>query len=100
MPHRGAGVAPIFAALEGGFYREQGLEPELVPYHGHSNSLKALIAGVADFTNAVGAELLLATPGIKAMRLSLLPRLQGARSRSRRDPALRSEQTCAASDGA
>jgi NitT/TauT family transport system substrate-binding protein len=31
-----------------------------VPYHGHSNSLKALIAGEADFTNAVGAELLLA----------------------------------------
>jgi NitT/TauT family transport system substrate-binding protein len=60
MPHRGAGVAPVFAALEGGYYREQGLEPELVPYHGHSNSLKALIAGEADFTNAVGAELLLA----------------------------------------
>src|SRR5258708_22425284 len=60
MPHRGAGVAPIFAALEGGYYREQGLEPELVSYHGHSNSLKALIAGEADFTNAVGVELLLA----------------------------------------
>ena len=60
MPHRGAGVAPIFAALEGGYYRGQGLEPELLPYHGHSNSLKALIAGEADFTNAVGAELLLA----------------------------------------
>lgn len=60
MPHRGAGVAPVFAALEGGYYREQGLEPELVPYHGHSNSLKALIAGEAHFTNAVGAELLLA----------------------------------------
>lgn len=60
MPHRGAGVAPVFAAIEGSYYREQGLEPELVPYHGHSNSLKALIAGEADFTNAVGAELLLA----------------------------------------
>ena len=60
MPHRGAGVAPIFAAIEGGYYREQGLEPELVPFHGHSNSLKELIAGAADFTNAVGAELLLA----------------------------------------
>ena len=60
MPHRGAGVAPVFAAIEGGFYREQGLDVELVPYHGHSNSLKALIAGEADFTNAVGAELLLA----------------------------------------
>jgi NitT/TauT family transport system substrate-binding protein len=60
MPHRGAGVAPIFAALEGGYYRDQGLDPEFLPYHGHSNSLKALIAGEADFTNAVGAELLLA----------------------------------------
>ena len=60
MPHRGAGVAPIFAALEGGYYREQGLEPDFLPYHGHSNSLKALIACEADFTNAVGAELLLA----------------------------------------
>lgn len=60
MPHRGAGVAPVFAALEGGYYREQGLEPELVPFHGHGNSLKGLIAGEADFTNAVGAELLLA----------------------------------------
>jgi NitT/TauT family transport system substrate-binding protein len=60
MPHRGAGVAPIFAALEGGYYREQGLDPEFLPYHGHSNSLRALIAGEADFTNAVGAELLLA----------------------------------------
>ena len=60
MPHRGAGVAPIFAALEGGYYREQGLDVEFVPFHGHPNSLKALIAGEADFTNAVGAELLLA----------------------------------------
>lgn len=60
MPHRGAGVAPVFAALEGGYYRDNGLEPELVPYHGHSNSMKALIAGEAHFTNAVGAELLMA----------------------------------------
>jgi len=65
MPHRGAGVAPIFAALEAGYYREQGLEPELVPFHGHSNSLKGLIAGEADFTNAVGAELLLANARYK-----------------------------------
>jgi NitT/TauT family transport system substrate-binding protein len=60
MAHRGAGVAPVFAAIEGGYYREQGLDPELVFYHGHPNSLKALIAGEAHFTNAVGAELLLA----------------------------------------
>ncbi|HLZ06090.1 MAG TPA: ABC transporter substrate-binding protein [Bradyrhizobium sp.] len=60
MAHRGAGVAPVFAALEGGYLRENGLEPELVFYHGHPNSLKAVIAGEAQFTNAVGAELLLA----------------------------------------
>lgn len=60
MAHRGAGVAPVFAALEGGYFRQNGLEPELVFYHGHLNSLKAMIAGEAQFTNAVGAELLLA----------------------------------------
>ncbi|MGH6740774.1 MAG: ABC transporter substrate-binding protein, partial [Bradyrhizobium sp.] len=60
MAHRGAGVAPVFAALEGGYFRNNHLEPELVYYHGHPNSLKALIAGEAQFTNAVGAELLLA----------------------------------------
>ncbi len=60
MAHRGAGVAPVFAALEGGYYRENGLDPELAFYHGHPNSLKAVIAGEAHFTNAVGAELLLA----------------------------------------
>jgi NitT/TauT family transport system substrate-binding protein len=60
MAHRGAGVAPVFAALEGGYFRENGLEPEFVFYHGHPNSLMAVIAGEAQFTNAVGAELLLA----------------------------------------
>lgn len=60
MAHRGAGVAPVFAALEGGYFRENGLEPELAFHHGHPNSLKAVIAGEAQFTNAVGAELLLA----------------------------------------
>src|ERR1700710_1620818 len=60
MPHRGAGIAPIFAALEGGYYREQGLDVEFVTFHGHPNSLRGLIAGEREFTNAVGAELLLA----------------------------------------
>jgi NitT/TauT family transport system substrate-binding protein len=60
MAHRGAGVAPVFAAIEGGYFHENSLEPELVFYHGHPNSLKAMIAGEAQFTNAVGAELLLA----------------------------------------
>ena len=36
MAHRGAGLAPVFAAIEGGFFREQGLEPELVAYAGTS----------------------------------------------------------------
>jgi ABC-type nitrate/sulfonate/bicarbonate transport system substrate-binding protein len=60
MPHRGAGVAPLFAAIEGGYFREQELEAELVPIDGHPRSLAALIAGEVDFTNSVGAELLLA----------------------------------------
>ena len=60
MAHRGAGIAPVFSAIEGGYFRDQGLDTELVPFHGHPASLKGLIAGEADFTNAVGAELLLA----------------------------------------
>jgi ABC-type nitrate/sulfonate/bicarbonate transport system substrate-binding protein len=60
VAHRGAGLAPVFAAIEGGFFRAQGLEPELVPCHGHPPSLAALIAGEVEFTNSVGAELILA----------------------------------------
>src|SRR3954471_13081091 len=60
MAHRGAGIAPVFSAIEGGYFRDQGLDPELVAFPGHPASLKGLIAGEADFTNAVGAELLLA----------------------------------------
>lgn len=53
-------MAPVFAAVEGGYYREQGLDVELVPILGHSRSLDALIKGEVDFTNSVGAELLMA----------------------------------------
>ena len=60
MAHRGAGLAPVFAAIEGEFFRAQELEPELVPYAGHPASLAALIAGEVDFTNSVGPELILA----------------------------------------
>jgi ABC-type nitrate/sulfonate/bicarbonate transport system substrate-binding protein len=60
VAHWGAGVAPVFAAVEGGCFREQGLDPELVPIPGHSRSLDALIKGEVDFTNSVGAELLMA----------------------------------------
>ena len=60
VAHWGAGVAPVFAAVEGGYFREQGLDPELIPIPGHSRSLDALINGDVDFTNSVGAELLMA----------------------------------------
>ena len=60
IAHRGAGLALVFAAIEGGFFREQGLEAELVSTPGHPSALAALIAGEADFTNSVGAELILA----------------------------------------
>jgi ABC-type nitrate/sulfonate/bicarbonate transport system substrate-binding protein len=60
VAHHGAGVAPLFAALDGGYFREHGLEPELIACPGHSRSLQALIAGEVDFINSVGAELILA----------------------------------------
>lgn len=60
VAHWGAGIAPVFAAVEGGYFCEQGLEAELVPIPGHSRSLDALIKGEVDFTNTVGAELLMA----------------------------------------
>ena len=60
LANKGAGTEPVFATVEGGYFREQGLEPELIPYWGHSRSLAALIAGEADFTNAVGPEVIMA----------------------------------------
>ena len=60
LGNRGAGTAPVFASLEGGYFREQGLEPELIPHQGHSLSLRSLIAGEADFTNSVGPEVIMA----------------------------------------
>ena len=60
LANKGAATASVFATVEGGYFREQGLEPELVPYQGHSRSLAALIAGEADFTNAVGPEVIMA----------------------------------------
>ncbi len=60
LANRGAGTAPVFAAIEGGYFHEQGLEPELIPHQGHRYSLQALIAGEADFTNAVGVEVIMA----------------------------------------
>lgn len=56
--NRGAGTAPVFSAVEGEYFKENGLEPELIYYAGHGLSLPALIAGEADFTNAVSPELI------------------------------------------
>lgn len=56
--NRGAGTAPVFSAVEGGYFKENDLEPELIFYPGHSRSLPALISGEADFTNTVSPELI------------------------------------------
>jgi ABC-type nitrate/sulfonate/bicarbonate transport system substrate-binding protein len=65
IAHWGAGIAPVFAAVEGGFFAAQELEPELVFVPGHDRALAALLAGEVDFINSVGPEVLLAntTPG-------------------------------------
>ena len=60
IAHWGAGIAPVFAGVEGGYFRAEGLEPELVPILGHPNAMRALIAGEVEFTNSVGPELILA----------------------------------------
>ena len=60
LGNRGAGTAPVFATLEGGYFREQGLDVELIQHDGHARSLATLAAGGADFTNAVGPEVILA----------------------------------------
>lgn len=60
VAHYGAGLAPVFAALDGGYFRDAGLAAELVPYHGHPRTLEALLAGEVDFINSVGPELILA----------------------------------------
>ena len=60
VAHTGAGIAPLFAAVDGGYFREHGLEPELVACPGHPRALEALLSGEVDFINSVGAELILA----------------------------------------
>lgn len=60
VAHNGAGIAPLFAAVDGGYFREHGLEPQLVSCPGHPRALQALLAGDVDFINSVGAELILA----------------------------------------
>lgn len=60
VAHRGAGLAPVFAALDGGYFEAAGLAPELVFLPGHPAALAALLAGEVDAINTVGPELLLA----------------------------------------
>lgn len=60
VAHYGAGLSPVFAALEGGYFGEAGLDAELVPIHGHPKTMAALLAGEVDFINSVGPELILA----------------------------------------
>jgi ABC-type nitrate/sulfonate/bicarbonate transport system substrate-binding protein len=59
VAHRGAGLVPVFAAVEGGYFREQDLEPRLDFVAGrHAGALEALIAGQADFINTVAPALI------------------------------------------
>lgn len=60
VAHWGAGIAPVFAAVEGGYLKEQALDAELVFISGHSNALRSLLAGEVDFVNSVGPEVILA----------------------------------------
>jgi ABC-type nitrate/sulfonate/bicarbonate transport system substrate-binding protein len=56
--NRGVGTAPLFATVEGGYFQEQGLEPELRFYQGHPKALPALVAGEADFANSVSPDVI------------------------------------------
>jgi ABC-type nitrate/sulfonate/bicarbonate transport system substrate-binding protein len=60
IAHWGAGIAPVFAGVEGGYFAAQGLDAELIFVNGHPNALRALIDGEVDFINSVGPELILA----------------------------------------
>ena len=60
VAHRGAGIAPVFAAFEGNYLRAQRLNAELVYVPGHSAALQALNNGQVDFINSVGPEVILA----------------------------------------
>ena len=60
VAHWGAGIAPVFAGVEGGYFAEHDLDAKLVFIGGHPNALDALVAGDVHFTNTVGPELILA----------------------------------------
>ena len=59
VAHWGAGIAPVFVGIEGGYFAAQGLDAELVFAGGHPNALDSLVAGDVHFTNTVGPELIL-----------------------------------------
>lgn len=50
----------MFATLEGGYFKENGLEPELTYRPGHRSALAALTAGDGMFTNSVSPEVIVA----------------------------------------
>jgi NitT/TauT family transport system substrate-binding protein len=58
LANRSAGTGPVFATVEGGYFKEEGLDVELIPYPGHDRSLPAMVKGEAEFTNAVSPELI------------------------------------------
>lgn len=60
VAHRGAGLSPVFSALESGAFERVGLRVELVSCPGHPAALQALYRGEVDFINSVGPEVLLA----------------------------------------
>jgi ABC-type nitrate/sulfonate/bicarbonate transport system substrate-binding protein len=60
VAHRGAGLSPVFSALESGAFERAGLRVELVSCPGHPAALEALYRGEVDFINSVGPEVLLA----------------------------------------
>jgi ABC-type nitrate/sulfonate/bicarbonate transport system substrate-binding protein len=56
--NRGVGTSPLFAAVEGGYMEDNGLDPELKFYGGHPRALPALVAGEAEFTNTVSPDVI------------------------------------------
>src|SRR5207249_1292367 len=56
--NRGVGTSPLFAAVEGGYMKDHGLDPELKFYEGHPRALPALVAGEAEFTNTVSPDVI------------------------------------------
>jgi NitT/TauT family transport system substrate-binding protein len=56
--NRGVGTSPLFAAVEGGYMNDNGLDPELKFYEGHPRALPALVTAEAEFTNTVSPDVI------------------------------------------